>query len=641
MYYGNPNCVDQQNVAGTWSSNYLAVYHLDESAPPYHDSTSHNRDIVATTNTPTQFTAGIGKCQSFDGVNDKLVLPFVPGAIDYSLECLTSQDTFSASQSIWSCDATGTNPAPGISLGYSTTGNSIYAGNNVKKTGITGGVPPVGTTHYYVSQHNIPSNNFLYKDAQLVTTTVSNFFANSVNYNTLGARYSGTSYALFYDGWIDEARVSNTLLSDNWIITTNNVLTNPASITFCGVEETQGGGGGNQYQLTINCGPNGYLTGTQSGMISEGTKVIVYAHPNAGYHFNVWAVTGIANNEQYSPTKVFNMPANAVTLTASFVTPSLTPTPMYADVIGGEIPVGSIKQVEMCLNVPYPPLHCIDSWSFSLSYNPSIVKINSVTSLDFFSGQPTDFNQGTIDNTAGTLTGTSGACINPEDDIAVGGGLVSINFQAIGPGISPVHITASSLSNNGDSMATTLTDGAITVTSGQENLFERFDTGSTGVWKIYGSIDWAQTFTIGTTGSNYNHQITKVSLMGYKTGNPGNVHLSIYSTDAAGNPSQLISEISTQDANTWSTSSAWHDFPIAPISLTAGTKYAIRVGANGGTSVNYLNLRARGSILPPTYLGGAAFKNANGWIPVTGDLYFREYGVQTSDKSQQGGQGGT
>jgi len=44
MYYGNPTCSNQQNVTGTWDSNFKMVQHLNESSGTLLDSTSNDND---------------------------------------------------------------------------------------------------------------------------------------------------------------------------------------------------------------------------------------------------------------------------------------------------------------------------------------------------------------------------------------------------------------------------------------------------------------------------------------------------------------------------------------------------------------------------------------------------------------------
>jgi len=67
MYYGNPDCVNQENVTGSWDSSYEMIQHLDETSGATFDSTIHHND-----GTPqggiTQNVAGkIDGADSFDG----------------------------------------------------------------------------------------------------------------------------------------------------------------------------------------------------------------------------------------------------------------------------------------------------------------------------------------------------------------------------------------------------------------------------------------------------------------------------------------------------------------------------------------------------------------------------------------------
>jgi len=66
MYYGNPDCSNQQNVTATWDSDYALVQHLDENLGTIYDSTSNNNDGInngAAYNTSSKIDGGY----DFDG----------------------------------------------------------------------------------------------------------------------------------------------------------------------------------------------------------------------------------------------------------------------------------------------------------------------------------------------------------------------------------------------------------------------------------------------------------------------------------------------------------------------------------------------------------------------------------------------
>jgi len=74
----------------------------------------------------------------------------------------------------------------------------------------------------------------------------------------------------------------------------------------------------NTYALTITAGTGGYITGTQSGSYVQGTAISIAATANSTFTFIDWTATGITLSNPSNASQSFTMPANAVTLTASF-----------------------------------------------------------------------------------------------------------------------------------------------------------------------------------------------------------------------------------------------------------------------------------------------------------------------------------
>jgi uncharacterized repeat protein (TIGR02543 family) len=84
------------------------------------------------------------------------------------------------------------------------------------------------------------------------------------------------------------------------------------------------------FGLTINAGPGGKVSGDETGLFFEGTPIEATAVPDSGFYFTGWTVTGaaIAGGNGANPA-AFNMPANAVTLTANFAADPIPPPPVY------------------------------------------------------------------------------------------------------------------------------------------------------------------------------------------------------------------------------------------------------------------------------------------------------------------------
>jgi uncharacterized repeat protein (TIGR02543 family) len=91
----------------------------------------------------------------------------------------------------------------------------------------------------------------------------------------------------------------------------------------------------NTYTLNVIGGEGGTVTGTRSGAYVEGFPVSVIAEADSGYHFTGWTIAGATiTGGEYAKPAAFNMPANAVTLTATF---EINPPETYTlNVIGGE-----------------------------------------------------------------------------------------------------------------------------------------------------------------------------------------------------------------------------------------------------------------------------------------------------------------
>jgi len=77
MYYGNDSVSNQENVEGTWDSNFMAVHHLEETSGTVYDSTSGNYDGTIHGNLNQNVMGRIGGADGFDGVDDHITLPSV------------------------------------------------------------------------------------------------------------------------------------------------------------------------------------------------------------------------------------------------------------------------------------------------------------------------------------------------------------------------------------------------------------------------------------------------------------------------------------------------------------------------------------------------------------------------------------
>jgi hypothetical protein len=81
------------------------------------------------------------------------------------------------------------------------------------------------------------------------------------------------------------------------------------------------------------------------------------------------------------------------------------------------------------LSISCIPSQPIKSFELKISFDPSLLQANSVTEGTIFSGHTTFFNDGTIDNSAGTIINIYNLIIGPEN-VSNPGTLVTVSFTA-------------------------------------------------------------------------------------------------------------------------------------------------------------------------------------------------------------------
>lgn len=82
MYYGNPAADDAQDPTQVWDSHYLMVWHMDDDPDTSHvaDSTANSENgTKAAANTPLEITGYISKAQDFDAV---VASHFIEASVD-------------------------------------------------------------------------------------------------------------------------------------------------------------------------------------------------------------------------------------------------------------------------------------------------------------------------------------------------------------------------------------------------------------------------------------------------------------------------------------------------------------------------------------------------------------------------------
>jgi hypothetical protein len=138
------------------------------------------------------------------------------------------------------------------------------------------------------------------------------------------------------------------------------------------------------------------------------------------------------------------------------------PTPVRVNPVNQVVNASSAFSVTIECNPEQP----VKAFELKLSFNPSLVRVNSVSEGDFFAGYSTFFNPGEIDNTAGRIINVYNLIVGP-GNITEAGSLVRINFTAKSySGTSALSLYEVRLTNEYDYIEIDVVSGSVTITGG-------------------------------------------------------------------------------------------------------------------------------------------------------------------------------
>ncbi|MBE3136947.1 MAG: PKD domain-containing protein [Thermoplasmata archaeon] len=167
---------------------------------------------------------------------------------------------------------------------------------------------------------------------------------------------------------------------------------------------------------------------------------------------------------------------------------SIVPLPVKADdptlvqVSPSNTTVSALQTFSLNINcIPSQP---IKAFELKISFNPSLLQANSVTKGTIFSGHTTFFNNGTIDNSAGTIINVYNLIVG-SGNISNPGTLVTISFTAkTFSGTSPIDLYDVGVTDELGYVSITVSDASVTVNGeNQPPIFSSASptNGSTGV----------------------------------------------------------------------------------------------------------------------------------------------------------------
>lgn len=239
MYYGNPAASAQQNIIGTWNSNFIMVQHLNETNAFLSDSTGYHNNGISTGTNATNM-GKIDGARLFNG-NDRIVVNnFTHSPTALTVEAWVYRDNtsyiyiadkgiYSQTDTDWILYLRNDQPAnQGIDFSIRNHSSFIRAGD-----------PPVGTWFYVAATFGSGAASLYLNDTLLGSASSWPAISNRYPHLGLGNDYQGnegTAYPM-NDVRLDEIRISNTARNSSWVSTCYHNQMNPAGFVNFGSEE--------------------------------------------------------------------------------------------------------------------------------------------------------------------------------------------------------------------------------------------------------------------------------------------------------------------------------------------------------------------------------------------------------------------
>ena len=258
MYYGNPSCGSQQHPIPTWDSGYEAVWHMnDATISSIIDSTlNENTGIKHSPNNPLEISNGkIGNAQDFERDNNAFIDAAGTFAVgeddDITLSAWVNVEThiLETSNSIMSTMEGSTayyvcirlinqdDPIDGKKGYFTCDDNSMSSTDSYTDT-----IFDEGSWYYFCGVLD-RENSYMctYKDGVQQTDIDDISDLGSCDDGSdlffIGAHDPDYGLRGYYDGILDELRVSNVPRTSEWILTGYNNQNNPYSFLSFGPEE--------------------------------------------------------------------------------------------------------------------------------------------------------------------------------------------------------------------------------------------------------------------------------------------------------------------------------------------------------------------------------------------------------------------
>ena len=237
MYYGNPGASNQTNTPDVWDTDFLGVYHLNDSTTLINgvfDSTSYGNAGTYIGSLPTPILGITQQAQYFDGNGDYITLPIgthIP--TQGTVEIITwAIDDNTRMRMIDLGDAGDYRQQ--LIFTFDVTRHEVELKWTVANAwAFIDGSDPVEKVHHFNAISWESGSQAYVRDNSVIATETKT----TTSY-TFGRSYIGT-YGVggYFEGSMDELRISKIKRSNDWLDTTQNNILNASIFTIWAGEE--------------------------------------------------------------------------------------------------------------------------------------------------------------------------------------------------------------------------------------------------------------------------------------------------------------------------------------------------------------------------------------------------------------------
>lgn len=235
IYYDNSSITNQENSSNTWKDSYQTIHHLEEDPTTNIEDSTSNSYILSSDGVmlPEDLTTAIiGDGLNFDGIDDNLISTDNINISDsFTFSFWFNSNTLDILQGLITINSTVDQPGDYLSL--TITDNNVLSFNTSTDYEEFSTITSLTWYHTYLVYNDTSNTLKLYINGTQVSST------RTISILPILEKLQIACWKdqYFFDGIIDELRISNNAETEEWILTEYNNQEDPNSFSTLSKEE--------------------------------------------------------------------------------------------------------------------------------------------------------------------------------------------------------------------------------------------------------------------------------------------------------------------------------------------------------------------------------------------------------------------